>query len=319
MTIRTFKKIIFLLLFMQSIFQFAAAQSNHKDLPFLQEYSEKFNFEKSFPSSQLIKVNCDRNGVIQILSSTGILKPVAAQILYPGKLVADMSSRPMKDKNIKAINIYRKQFVYADDKVVLSNAWAGKLNAKHTIPEVNLIDGDNDFGFLISDGTNLQFIKDSSIAWKSAVTDNIKNISFDQKRNLFWILSSKSISTFSVKDKILQTVFTGEALTSFALARNNSELFVGTHNGYFIIDANSKKQKGDYNRKLPNNGITSIKEIGKNIWFGSSMGAFKLKEDNKFDYYASKRWLPSNQVIDIESGPDNSILILTDKGLWKIN
>ena len=46
MTIRTFKKIIFLLLFMQSIFQFAAAQSNHKDLPFLQEYSEKYNFEK---------------------------------------------------------------------------------------------------------------------------------------------------------------------------------------------------------------------------------------------------------------------------------
>ena len=265
MTIRTFKKIIFLLLFTQSIFQFAAAQSNHKDLPFIQEYSEKYNFEKSLNSSQLIKVNCDRNGVIQILSSTGILKLVAAQLLYPGKLVADMSSRPMKDKNIKAINIYRKQFVYADDKVVLSNAWAGKLNAKHTLPEVNLMDGDNDFGFLISDGTNLQYIKDSAIAWKGTVTENIKNIFFDQKRNLFWLLSSRSISTFSLKDKILQSVFTGEALTSFALAHNNSELFVGTHNGYFILYADTKKQKGDYYRKLPNNDITSIKEIFRNL------------------------------------------------------
>ncbi len=303
---------------MQSFCLVATAQSKHKDLAFLQEYSEKYNIEKNLPAVQLKKVFCDRNGVIQILSSTGILRPVAAQLLYPGRLVADMSSRPMSDKNIKAINIYKKQFVYADDKVVLSNAWAGRLNAKHSLTDVSLMDGDANFGFLISDGIHLQFIKDSSITWTGIVTDSIKDIAFDQKRNAFWILTSKSIHTFSVKDKTLQSVFNGDAFTSFALAHNNSELFVGTHNGYFIIDADSKKQKGDYYRKLPSNDITTIKEIGQAIWFGSLMGAFKLKEDKKFDYYASRRWLPSNQVIDIENGPNNSILILTDKGLGKI-
>ena len=97
MTIRLLKKIMFSLIFMQSFCLVATAQSKHKDLAFLQEYSEKYNIEKSLPSVQLKKVYCDRNGVIQILSSTGILRPVAAQLLYPGRLVADMSSRPMSD------------------------------------------------------------------------------------------------------------------------------------------------------------------------------------------------------------------------------
>ena len=320
MTIRLLKNLVFFLIFMQSFFLVATAQSKHKDIPFLQEYSEKYNIENEnkFPPVQLKKVFSDRNGVIQILSSAGILRPFGAQLLYPGKLLPDMSSRPMRDKNIKAINVYKNQFIYADEKVVLSNAWAGKLNAKHTLADVSLIDGDANFGFLISDGIHLQFIKDSIITWSTIVTDSIKDIGFDQKRNLFWLLSSKSLRTFSEKDQTLQSVFTGDAFTSFALAHNNTELFVGTHNGYFIIDADSKKQKGDYNRKLPCNDLTTIKEIGQSIWFGSSMGAFKLNENQKFDYYASRRWLPSNQVIDIKKGPNNSILILTDKGLGKI-
>ena len=69
---------------------------------------------------------------------------------------------------------------------------------------------------------------------------------------------------------------------------------------------------------MPWTEITTISEIDGKIWFGSNRGAFMLKDDGKFDYYASKRWLPSDKVIDIAKGPENSVLILTDKGLGKI-
>jgi hypothetical protein len=42
------------------------------------------------------------------------------------------------------------------------------------------------------------------------------------------------------------------------------------------------------------------------------------KEDGRFNYYASKRWLPSDLVRHIAAGPDGSVLVLTDKGLAKI-
>jgi hypothetical protein len=59
-------------------------------------------------------------------------------------------------------------------------------------------------------------------------------------------------------------------------------------------------------------------EIDGKVWFGSGRGAFMLRDDNKFNYYASERWLPSDLVIDITKGPEKSVLILTDKGLGQI-
>jgi hypothetical protein len=46
--------------------------------------------------------------------------------------------------------------------------------------------------------------------------------------------------------------------------------------------------------------------------------AMKLREDGKFDYYASQRWLPSDTVVHIAKGPENSVLVLTNKGLGQI-
>ncbi len=295
-------------------------QSTYKDVPFVQAFSVKYDLDlQNLPATVMLRnAFCDRNGIVQVLSSSGLLRPRGGQFLFPGKLALDLSSRPMRDKNINAFGLYKDQFVYADDKAVLSNAWAGKLYAKHSIPQVKIISGDNNFGFLITDGINVQYIKDSSVAWKADFPDSILDIKYDQVRNQFWLLSSKQILVFNTKDKAIQNVTEGNDFTCFALARKNSELLVGTSNGYMILDANTKKQKGDYYRKLPSNSISVINEIENQVWFGTTEGAFKLNADGKYDYYASKRWLPSNQVISIEKGNDHSILILTKGGLTEL-
>ncbi|MGN6493691.1 MAG: hypothetical protein ACTHLE_16940, partial [Agriterribacter sp.] len=46
--------------------------------------------------------------------------------------------------------------------------------------------------------------------------------------------------------------------------------------------------------------------------------AFRLNDDGRFSYYASKRWIPSDTVKHIAQGPEGSVLILTDKGLGRI-
>lgn len=299
----------------------STVQPVHKDTAFLQAYSIKYEIAHSNNSDNisLTKVRCDRNGVVQIFSSEGILIKSWGQFLYPGELVRDVSYRPMLDKKIKDIALYQNQFVYADDKAILSNAWAGKLYSVHTMPSVTMFCGGEDFSFLLTDGISIQYLKDSKLLSESKSDDKVIDILFDKKRNSFWLLGEHNVSVFDAANKSLVKKFNGDGLACFALINNNNELVVGTHNGYFKINTTTGKQIGSINSRLPCADITVVKEIDNKLWFGSVNGAFMLQADRKFKYYSSRRWIPANDVKDISEGSNHSILILTDKGLGEIH
>ncbi|HRP56820.1 hypothetical protein [Agriterribacter sp.] len=82
-----------------SCLQNKADQNQHEqvytDVPYVQDYSIKYNIADSGLS--LYKAYADRNGVIQVLSSKGLLHPFYGAMLYPGTLAPDDTYRPMKD------------------------------------------------------------------------------------------------------------------------------------------------------------------------------------------------------------------------------
>ena len=309
--------ILLVLIFGLTSAQIAQAQRSkvyREDVPFTQELSIKFDFDN--PHVTLKKVVADRNGYIQVLSSQGLLRPRAGQMLFPGTLVKDVQYRPTSDKGITDIGVYKNELIYIDDEAVFSNAWGGKLFSRHKLPNAKLFAAGNDFTFLISDGMELNLLKDSETHWKGTADGNVSEIKFDANNNLFWILSENSISTFSPSTKRLEKVADNSDVTCIEVAGDH--LFAGTKDGYFEIDTKTKKQVGPVHKKLPWTEITTIRNIDGKVWFGSTWGAFMLKDNGKFSYYAGKRWIPSDNVVDIAKGPDNSILILTDKGLGQI-
>lgn len=292
----------------------ATLQTTHTDLPYQQDYSIKYNITDS--GTVLNKVFADRNGVIQILSSKGLLHPFSGAMLYPGTLVNDDTYRPMKDKKISAMGIYRNQLVYLDDKAVLSNASAGSLYVKHSLANANVFTGGNDFTFLVSDGNALQYLKDAQMLWEGKSTERVLDIIFDSVKHTFFVLTPQQIFSFSPADKNYTAWFKADSLTCFTIANGGKEIVAGTQNGYIVIDASTGKQKAEVNRKLPWTEITAVTEIDGKLWFGSQRGAFMLKEDGKFNYYASKRWLPSDDVKHIAQGDKGSVLVLTGPG-WE--
>jgi hypothetical protein len=296
------------------------SQPVYKDTAFPQAYSIKYEIDHSKHSDNisLTKVRCDRNGVVQIFSSEGILIKSGGQFLYPGELVRDVSYRPMLDKKIKDIALYENQFVYVDDKAILSNAWAGKLYSLHTMPDVKMFCGGEDFSFLLTNGISIQYIKDSKLLSELKSDDKLIDILFDKKRDSFWLLGEHSVSVFDAANKSLTKKFNGDALTCFALINNNNELVVGTHNGYFKINTVTGNQIGNINSRLPSTDLTVIKEINNKLWFGSANGAFMFQSNGKYKYYSSRRWIPTNNVKDICEGSNHSVLILTDNGLGEI-
>jgi len=291
-----------------------SSQPAHVDKPFLQDYSTKYQRSDSVA---LLKVYSDRNGVIEIATSQNLYQPHAGAFLFPGSLVPQRYYRPIADKKIASLTRYRDHFVYIDDKAVLSNAWAGNLYVKHSLPAASLLAGGSDFDFLISDGKALQYLKDSTIAWEGQHPDKVIDLLFDGARNRFIILSGGNIYTFDPATEELRSQYTGSGLTCIAIAGDT--IVVGTAEGYFSLDGKTMQKSGDLRKNLPWNALTTIQNIDGNLWFGSERGAFMLRDDGKFNYYASRRWLPSDQVIDIEKGPDSSVLVLTNKGLAQIH
>ena len=97
--------------------------------------------------------------------------------------------------------------------------------------------------------------------------------------------------------------------------KDDTVLIIGTEDGYIELDAESLKPQSDLQKKLPCTDICCIRQIGESVWFGTPRGAFALDGEGKTNYYASKRWLVDDNVIDISKGPENSVLILTDSGL----
>ncbi len=293
-------------------------QPVYKDTAYRQPYSIKFLLSQN-NGALLKKVYSDRNGVIQVLSSQDLLTVTGGQFLYPGQLVKDVSYQPMLNKKISNIGIYQNQFVYLDDKAVLSNAWAGNLYSRHTMPAASLFSGGKDFDFLLSDGASLQYTKDSKVLWQGNANDKLIDIVFDKKRNQFWLLGQHTVSVFSPVNNSIAAKYKGDSLTCFTLANNNAKLIVGTHNGYITLDASNGSAIGHMQRRLPATNLTVVKEINGKLWFGSTSGAFMLQEDGKYKYYASKRWLPSDIVTDISAGNNGTVLLLTSEGLGEIH
>jgi hypothetical protein len=293
------------------------AQSAYSDKPYDQSYSVKYYLRKT--DGGLLGAGCDRNGIIQALSSEGLLHPSGGYFLSPGTLQPDRTYRPVKDMKLVAIGAYEQQLVYLDNRAVVSNAWAGKLFAEHQLPQARLFVGGTDFTFLVSDGKALHLVKESAVLWKGAIPDDeVISIRYQPAANLFWVLGKKTLYTLSGREHKLTKVFDGATFTSFDLASKGQKIVIGTTDGYIEFDPVSKKQLGSIHKKLPWTEITTVADINGKLWFGSTKGAFSLRSDGKFDYYNGERWLPGDEVTAIAAGPKNTVLVLTTAGLAEI-
>ena len=281
------------------------------DKPFPQEYSVRYYLSDDQQKRELLGVSADRDWHIHILSNKGMLVPDNGRLFYPGRLIPDVAYSPMIPKKIKALLTYKEHTVYLDNKQIFSNAWAGELQIDHGMPNANYFAAGKDFHFLVSDGKQLMYFnREGEKLWKTSFP-GLKQISYQTSQNRFILAGDNLVASCNDKGEI-QSIYEGSEITCAIPLANRNKVIVGTSNGYLILP-----DKQIIN-KVPCPDIACINEIDEKLWFGSSQGAFRLNENGKYSYFAGERWLPGNKVISIQKGKDNSILVLTDKGLGQI-
>jgi len=89
--------------------------------------------------------------------------------------------------------------------------------------------------------------------------------------------------------------------------------------GAVVEQPNGGKYELNGSTSLPIEELTCVATATNgDVWFGSRQGAIRWT-GGKFEYYASKRWLPSDQVEAIKCLPDSSVYVYTPDGVSHIN
>lgn len=287
-----------------------ATSQTYNDQPFLQDYAVKYSLVDSLKNETLQEVQCDRNGLIQVLGSSGIFLP------FEKELVQDQRYRPLMDMKILDVDVSNGQHFYVTDKEVFSNSAGGTFYFNHGMASPLQVSISDDQTVLVASQTQIKIFKNKQLYWEHSLNDPaVKQLHFDAEQNRFLLLTETAIYQVSLANPGFDKIFSGAAMQ--AMAFDGAQLVVGTNNGVLKLSGNPLKQK-EVLTNLPHHQITALKNIKGELWYGSSKGAFKQRSDGKFDYYASKRWLVDDAVVDIAEGPDNSVLILTQKGLSQI-
>lgn len=286
-------------------------QPVHLDKPFLQDYSIKFYLSTEQPDKELRAVSSDRNNHIHILSDKGILVPDNGSLFFAGGLIRDLSYSPLLPKKIAHVIKYKDHTVYLDDKHVFSNAWAGKIQVDHQMPDARMVAGGEDFHFLVSNGSSLVYLNQAGDKiWEGALED-IREIKYDPAKKRFIVTTEIQVAEISLSGTI-NTLYNGRNIRTAQPFSSGDKIAIGTSEGYVLWPDNQLITT------IPWPEVTCIDEVYGDLWFGSTRGAFKLNDNGQFSYYAGERWLPGNQVAAITEGPENSVLVLTDKGLGQI-
>jgi hypothetical protein len=287
----------------------AGAQNAYVDRPFLQDVSEKVPLAPDLRGAELLKVRADRNGRISVLSDKGLLQ------VSEGRLVPDRLHRPLADSHIVDIETHDGQFVYLTDKLVLSNAWAGKLLVEHQVSGAHLLAMSNESDFVVvGDEKAVFFERQKPVEEWSGAGKGTKQVAFDHEREQYLFLDERNMRLFGKRTRAMGTPEM-VTLNCFTYSDNGRTLLIGASEGCLRVDPNSPVPAGSDLKKLPCVDIQAIRAIGDVVWFGTPEGAFSLHPDGRIDYYASRRWLVDDVVVDIAPGPENSVLVLTAKGL----
>ena len=290
-------------------FVFISSYSQHYvDIPFTQDYSVKYDKQKS--DLNLLDVGTDRNSKTIVVSSEGLLSP------WDDKLKPNFQYRPLENIKINDIEVYENQFYFLTNNAVLSLSHGGNFYEEHGLKDPKLFSLANDKSLIVLNNESLVYLSKIEPYKKILELDEKPlSLSYDNKKGRFLILTPKNIYEFSLDSLSLRNIYKGKGLTCFEY--HQEKIWVGTNNGIYQLESKNFSVVKIIN-ELPHNEITSLKQINGKLWAGSTRGAFKFRSDGKFDYYASKRWLLDDRVITINSGPDDSVFILTKKGLNKI-
>ena len=284
-------------------------QAQILDTPFKQARSISYKV-RSDQAPQFQKLLVDHNNIPYVLTDQGLFRT------YPGDILAyDQSYRSLADKLPVDICIQEesKHLFYLFPDQFLTNSYAGKVYADLVEDEFQMIAVNRDTEVLLIGESGGKLFSGSRFE-----TDIPQSPYPIQKlytyQGKFYALCKEAI--LHLENAQWEVLHRADGLKALAFSPN--EIIIATDEGYAQISIYSGTYTQLLTKSLPDPRLSSLLFTGNKLWMGSKRGVFH-EEGRHYRYYASRRWLDHDEVIDMASDQEGNIYVLTAKGLNKIS
>lgn len=299
----------FCLVCLMGILGAARLHAQLHDEPFLQAVSVKYTLDPSLAGTVLKKVVVDYNDLAYVLSTKGVLRTQGSTLVKDLRYSALAQKQPLDlCAQEGAGHLY---YLFADK--VLTNGYAGipyfNLPAnKYAMLVVNQ-SGD----ILLAGGKEAAIVRNGRLMSLKPPASTIRSVySF---KNIFYILSNDGISVqegnsfrlLHASTQIRSIMFKGDVIS------------IGTGNGYYGVSIPTGDTSFTLQTRLPVQNTLKLASIGNNVWGGTPKGVYAHQPQGGYRYYASRRWLTEDSVIDLSGDSRGNAFVLTSGGLNKID
>lgn len=285
------------------------AKGAEPDSIFLLPVSVKYRLNDELKGAEFKKVVIDYDNNVIVLSNRGVSR------VFGDVLAKDNLYTPIADKVPIDICIQEEtKYLY----YLLGNKWI--TNAYAGVPYANLPDGKYSKIAVAKNGSVM--VAGSNIA-TLFINGDKRNIKIPKgvlrelvcKNGKFYALISNAIYVLEADSKY-NMIHSADNINTIAFGE--SQILIGTSNGYYGISNTDGTEILPIQTKVPVPDISVLVINKKGLWAGTQKGAFLREPSGKYRYFASMRWLNTDNVIDIASDSNGNPYLLTKSGLNKI-
>ncbi len=268
--------------------------------------SEKYKLAKggAQPGDKLV---IDREDNVYVLTEDGL------NIRIADKMVKNRQYRPLQDKTPIDITTQSPsgELYYLFDDHYLSNTHAGKPWGKFDKGQFTKIAVNTNGDVMLTGGSHFQLTKDSSTTI-GRVSGTIGEVM--AQNNDFYIRTGTGVSRY--RNGQFESIVEDSKITCWTLDKDN--LYIGNETGYYVVDHSNGRKTQPLNSKLPVLPPTSMAVYDGKLWMGSHHGMYMTEDHKDFKYFASKRWLIEDAVLDIATDSQGNAFALTAGGVSEV-
>lgn len=284
-----------------------AALTPVKDVPFSQPVSVRFARHPELANATWRKLVVDREDRVYVLTDRGVAR------LFDGTLALDRTYRPLVGRIVQDITLQHGEVWYLFEDEFLCNAFAGRYVGALPRSGFRRLAVAPDFSALLAGPADLAlFVKDRLTAVPLAGPRSGEQLF--SHLGAFFVLASDQILRST--EAGLALVHRGEGLTT--LAFRGEEILVGSRKGYYAINIRSGLPTVPLQERLPVAEVTSLAPVDTGVWGGTPRGVWFHGKNGGIRYFAGRRWLPDDTVVDLQPDSRGDLYVLTQSGLAKI-